>query len=274
MRLKRPNISGPGVKRLQEMLDTAGCDFGPNDGIFGIQTDKAVRCFQKKMSALDVDGIAGPMTLKYLHRVCDAGSAPEPDSLTDIRGSHRRPKLFSRIRRWRDIAGITVHQTGCNMPSTPYGWRNLNAHIGITQEGTCVLVNEFTDMIYHAQGLSIKTIGIEVEGNFPGVKDNPRTLWKAGGPAASINSAMIRAFIKALRVVEHETERYGGKIRFINAHRQSSENRRADPGEEIWQKMVLPATLALNASDGGNDFYLGSGRPVPNEWDDHRTSRY
>lgn len=56
---------GPVVRRLQERLREQGFNPGPIDGIFGPQTERAVRDFQRARN-LFVDGIAGRQTLTAL----------------------------------------------------------------------------------------------------------------------------------------------------------------------------------------------------------------
>ena len=61
----RPMVSygsrGDAVRKLQEMLNTKGCDCGSVDGIFGSKTKAAVLAFQKA-NGLGADGIVGPLT--------------------------------------------------------------------------------------------------------------------------------------------------------------------------------------------------------------------
>lgn len=57
--LKDPRMSGPDVAEMQKHLKVT------TDGIFGIQTDTAVRLFQRS-KGLPVDGICGPKTWEAL----------------------------------------------------------------------------------------------------------------------------------------------------------------------------------------------------------------
>ena len=50
------------VRTLQRRLARAGFAFGPIDGRYGPLTEQAVRSFQTA-HGLEVDGIAGPLTL-------------------------------------------------------------------------------------------------------------------------------------------------------------------------------------------------------------------
>lgn len=69
---------GEGIAAMQEALADLGMDLsissGPNgfDGIFGSETDRAVRRFQRE-NALGADGIAGKLTLHRLDGLLIAG---------------------------------------------------------------------------------------------------------------------------------------------------------------------------------------------------------
>jgi len=65
LKLSNPYIRGDDVRQLQENLISLGFYVGEIDGIFGPQTEKAVRAFQHAHNLL-VDGIAGDQTLKTI----------------------------------------------------------------------------------------------------------------------------------------------------------------------------------------------------------------
>jgi N-acetylmuramoyl-L-alanine amidase len=65
---RSPNLRGDDVAELQRRLNALGFDAGRGDGIFGRETDMAVREFQRN-TGLAVDGILGPETLEGLARV-------------------------------------------------------------------------------------------------------------------------------------------------------------------------------------------------------------
>lgn len=68
LRLVVPNMEGARVQKLQEDLAEIGIDIQP-DGIFGPNTDAAVRQFQTDYGLDQVDGIAGKLTLAKLAQV-------------------------------------------------------------------------------------------------------------------------------------------------------------------------------------------------------------
>jgi hypothetical protein len=63
--LQSPRMQGEAVRDLQQRLAKLGFDAGPADGIFGPQTEQAVREFQEQQG-LSVDGVVGPQTWAVL----------------------------------------------------------------------------------------------------------------------------------------------------------------------------------------------------------------
>ena len=61
--LSKQGSRGNEVRQIQQKLKNWGYYFGEVDGIFGVQTKKAVMDFQRK-NGLAVDGIAGNATLR------------------------------------------------------------------------------------------------------------------------------------------------------------------------------------------------------------------
>jgi hypothetical protein len=269
LKLTRPFMHGPAVRRLQELGDEIGFDTGPNDGIFGPDTKRAVEEIQRKL-VLPIDGICGPATWARL--ISHFGHAPD-SVFFDIRDTHPPPKLFGYMRKWKDIDGVTIHQTGCKMPTNANGWRRLNAHFGITSEGKIVIVNDALMMIWHAQGLSRNTIGIEISGNYEGICGNPNTLWKGGGPACYLDKKMSVAIGSVLRYIKIDLDRENQKFLRVHAHRQSANSRIADPGSEIWRH-ARNWIKYIDGTDGGPDYQMGSGRPIPREWNSDYDSKY
>lgn len=66
--LKVPFFRGDDVVQIQKWLNVLGFNVGEIDGVFGINTEKAVRSFQKG-TGLHSDGIVGPTTIKALENL-------------------------------------------------------------------------------------------------------------------------------------------------------------------------------------------------------------
>ena len=55
-------------------------------------------------------------------------------------------------------------------------------------------------------------------------------------------------------------------IEFIWAHRQSSASRRSDPGQSLWQEVVLAYAVPVLGLKTQPARIWGDGRPIPVEW--------
>lgn len=73
-------LAGDDVLALQRRLLELGFDVGRVDGIFGAQTERAVREFQRNIGVPD-DGTCGPATLRALQRLTPLVSGGAPNTL-------------------------------------------------------------------------------------------------------------------------------------------------------------------------------------------------
>ena len=64
-------VKGTRTAAMQTKLRALGYDAGPSDGLFGDKTEAAVKRFQSDQK-LQVDGIAGSVTLSALDKACKA----------------------------------------------------------------------------------------------------------------------------------------------------------------------------------------------------------
>jgi len=117
----RLGSKGVQVAELQADLYKAGYNPGPADGVFGPNTDKAVRAFQAA-NGLVVDGIVGPATQAKLTEKVNIKSRPAQDkqlsknfnelefACRHCRQVHVEPELVTKLQALRDALGrpITV----------------------------------------------------------------------------------------------------------------------------------------------------------------------
>ena len=66
--LRMPFFKGADCKELQHVLGTLGFSPGPEDGVFGKNTENALRIFQQNMG-LPNDGIVGAITYQTIHNL-------------------------------------------------------------------------------------------------------------------------------------------------------------------------------------------------------------
>jgi N-acetylmuramoyl-L-alanine amidase len=90
--MSRP-ISGDDVLVLQERLLELGFDAGRPDGLFGSQTEHALRGFQREWG-LNADGICGPVTVRALRQLAPKARGGRPVLL---REQERMRRVGSRL---------------------------------------------------------------------------------------------------------------------------------------------------------------------------------
>ncbi|HVM12310.1 MAG TPA: peptidoglycan-binding protein [Actinomycetota bacterium] len=131
--LRAPNLRGDDVRALQERLDILGFDPGRADGIFGEQTDRAVRDFQRNVG-LEPDGIVGATTLEALRRLRPPGAGP---GRTAVREGET-------LRSRGSLAGRTIALDAGHGPGDP----GARGPAGLTEaEAALTLVEEVADQV-------------------------------------------------------------------------------------------------------------------------------
>lgn len=88
---------GESVRRLQQILGRIGYDVGPDDGVFGPRTERALRAFQRGVG-LEETGVYSPREREALARVVQA-----PERVGDIAGGTGLLRLGSRGEAVRDL---------------------------------------------------------------------------------------------------------------------------------------------------------------------------
>ena len=90
-------MRGDDVSSLQERLIQMGFNCGKVDGVYGVNTESAVREFQKSVGILS-DGRCGPATLISLMRLVKTVSGGAPSALREsVKHSVRSPALANKV---------------------------------------------------------------------------------------------------------------------------------------------------------------------------------
>ena len=90
-------LAGDDVLELQRRLLDMGFDSGRADGIFGIDTDTALRDFQRNVGLVP-DGTCGPATLKALDRLRRTVIGGRPDALReDLDIARSGPRMAGKV---------------------------------------------------------------------------------------------------------------------------------------------------------------------------------
>jgi hypothetical protein len=206
------------------------------------------------------------------------------------------------MRRASKIDSIVIHQT-----ATPFPILNRNikqygslleaslercsrakCHAFADCDGWVALTRPLRSHVIHANRLNSTSLGLEIEGKYSGLRDDPttapneaeKTTWN--GPPMIVTDQVVAAGREAIKQLMELGRKEGMPIEFIYAHRQSSKTRRSDPGEELWDRVVeqyaIPV-LGLKAEyertwkslrKGKNN----DGRPIPKEWSPNGVGSY
>ncbi len=181
------------------------------------------------------------------------------------------------VRDPKTVDGIMIHQTG-----TPFGISakqiadakgdkilakhrralGIAAHMTAFDTGYAVLAHPLLWYVYHGNGLNARSIGMEIEGLYPG----------SLGKKELFVGNVERAAQEGLTYLVRKGRELGMPLKYIWAHRQSSMTRAEDPGEEIWRKLVVNfavPTLGLLPQNT----YVDEGRAIPETWTHPMVSR-
>ena len=264
---------GSEVVALQEALITLGYPL-PRwgvDGDFGEETVRAVNaCLADHGSKEIALTTVTERSVAAILRWANAATQTElPPDFIDLR-TQQHMSIHRGKRPWKQVTGITLHHTACVLGENPPRWAPLAAHAGITLSGKSIYLADPTVLIWHGNGFNDSDFGIELDGYYEGVGGDALTLWQDPTEPHRVGMTptpeLVLAAQTMVRYVVALVAAHGGKIQYIHAHRQSSKNRRADPGSALWRQVALPLMKELGLRDGGKGFALG-GRPIPDSWD-------
>lgn len=301
---------GPVVKKLQLALLKAGYKlptFGA-DGHFGDETWEALQDF-----AMDNEYIWNPEVpdtlVEAMMKDISSRESPVSDEFHsikayDMRGDPPSAKGKNKMRTRGGqplerapsaVTGIVIHQTaveygastrmikaagGDEQLAIARRAKDIAAH-AVSFDGYYVQSYPLSYYIYHGNGLNRKTLGLEIDGLYPGLMDDPNTIERedlntiwGSNTATAFSIRREKAAKAALRYLVEEGRRLGMPIKYIYAHRQSSSTRRSDPGEEIWRKVVLDYAVPVLGLETQPQYTTGTGKSIPRDWDPEGVGTY
>lgn len=215
----------------------------------------------------------------------------QPDPPPPVRGKVKHKIVRGHVvqRDPKKITGVTLHQTACLFgPKNDLVARHRRA-LGVAchalafgVDRTVVLANPLRSYVWHGNGFNAFELGLEVEGHFPGLEDDPKTtprredlatIW-GGKTPTKITEDIVDTAREALRLLVELGRAEGMPIEFIHAHRQSSSTRRSDPGQGLWKAVVLEYAVPVLRLKTEPTRVVGDGRPIPLAWDPAGAGRY
>lgn len=189
-------------------------------------------------------------------------------------------------RNPRDVDSITLHQTACVFglnkavgPTRHHRALGVACHALAFRDGVVALPNPLAWYVNQGNGFNPRGLGLEVEGSFPGIPDDPSTPERedldthAGDDArmTEVTDLLVETTRRAMLELVERAADWGAYLRYIHAHRQSSATRKSDPGWEVWVRTVLEYAVPVLGLQVDNTLVLGKGakrgRPIPLDWD-------
>jgi hypothetical protein len=192
-------------------------------------------------------------------------------SIVELRGK------TAKVRDTKVVNAIGYHQMAVNIGVSAqqlkaaggdrFKARNLRAkriaaHMCAFRDGTIIHNFPFLWHVYHGNGLNPFSYGLELEGIYDGDENLDQTT-----------DATMERFRDAVRFIVEFGAALGSDVHRGLAHRQVSKDRIGDPGAENWKEVALWAEKELGVYTEPN-FTLGSGSPIPNEWDPREKDPY
>jgi hypothetical protein len=282
MSLKKGD-QGPEVRLLQEALIDCGLSlpkFGA-DGSLGSETLTALASLFDSVGrkgdddAFVVSDKELAFVLAYRELMFQPTTLPGVEFIDRRKfaaQAHGEEQWPVRDRKWSAVTGICLHQTACWLGERPARYDAVGAHFCVTRMGKVIWLHDLNRRVVHGNGWNDGTVGIEFDGLYAGVEGDQKTVWNDPSTPHREEGMVFTPEAAAagrqlVRYIYEQATQNGAKMKALVAHRQSSQNRRNDPGSAIWKAVALPMHKELGLTDGGIGFKLKGGYAIPGSWD-------
>jgi len=185
------------------------------------------------------------------------------------------------------IDTIVVHQTACEFGVSRRAIKLADGDVELARArraldvachalafrgGYFVAAHPLLAYVHHAGRDNAPSLCLEVEGRYCGIQDDPTTVAREdlkstwGGEPTELTDQAVESALAALGWLVVEGRALECPLTKIKTHRQSSDTRRSDPGEEIFKRVVLFGA-ELYDLEVVYESRTRVGRPVPVQWD-------
>lgn len=181
-----------------------------------------------------------------------------PDELLAKYCGYEKAEL---LRNQGDIPIIqNIDKTATRLALHQRFWKVPYHYVGL-RNGDILYNNSTSRYTYHGNGGNGPLVGVSLEGNYPGLSKHRKPKHD------SFDDFIVQTGKAALRLSIIKERELGNPIRRLYAHRQYSDGRLGDPGQEWWEKIGLPITKEFDL-EIDYKFKHGSGNLICREWDE------
>ncbi|HHO58536.1 MAG TPA: N-acetylmuramoyl-L-alanine amidase [Oceanithermus profundus] len=186
-----------------------------------------------------------------------------------------------RRRPLRAINRIIVHQTGIEFGVNDKQVKRAGSiaeahrrrflkvkyHYVVTTAGEALQIHPLERHTYHAGKRANRwTVGVAFEGRFPRFeRERADRHTKLTSFMLDVYSSAFTSILEDIHLILRTAEPGMAEGLPVSTHRQISKNRKADPGELLMQRVVIPAIPRTPAALD-LDWVVGSGSKAPKEW--------
>lgn len=173
-----------------------------------------------------------------------------------------KDKRKGKPRDMSKVYALVLHQTAGNQRNTPPDrYDGVTAHFVIKPNGQILQLHPLTARLNASNGFNAGSVAVEFAGNFPDTRGKRYVYPNGASPQGVLTAEQIKAGRCLIRYLVKNMN-----LTHILAHRQSSGSRENDPGPDIWYHVGQWAINNLGLRDGGQNFKVGSGNPIPDSW--------
>jgi len=173
-------------------------------------------------------------------------------------------KRFSRDapRDVTQIDSVVLHQMGFSRGSDPTRYLGVPAHYIVLPDGVVAQLHDWETYLFTSNSLNSRSLGVEIAGNFP---NENGTWWRPEDFGMDRPTPeQLDAVRRLLRYIAADLAEQGSRLRGVYAHRQSSPQKRNDPGPDVWR--AVSSVFDELELDDVSGFSTGGGRPIPESW--------
>lgn|GEM_PF-1449211 len=164
---------------------------------------------------------------------------------------------------------IVIHHMAYNIGNNVNSYLKVGAQYIVTADGQIAQLYDDLDYLNSSNNFNPRCVSIEFAGNFP---TQTYHWWKSKERTIPDRCYITPAQIRAGRCLLSTIKARLPGIKYLYAHRQSSDSRENDPGRDAWFNIAEWALSNLNLTDREPKPFEGTGKAIPDAWRTNRST--